>query len=234
MTTYVTYTRVSTRKQGKDGLGIKSQQAILDHYLKGKEVVASFSEVASAKDIAGRPELQKAIKLCVDGGHTLAVAKVDRLSRRTEHALKIWGQLDQRLLSCDIPQENGLMPKFNLTLFMAFADRERELIRIRTKVGLAQSDKPLGKHPKQQANYLTDDQRARGQNTNRQQAINGYRPTLEYMQMLRKKGLSYKAIADRLNETEHKTRTRIVKGKEVEGGTYYATTVKRILDRATA
>ena len=185
-------------------------------------------------------KLQQAIALCVDGGHTLAVSKLDRLSRRTEDALEIWSKLDGRLLSCDIPQENGRMDKFNLTLFIAFADRERELISIRTKAGLAQSKKPLGKHPKQQAHYVTGEQANRGQETSKQKAADGYLPTLDYIQRLKADGLSLRAIADKLNDTNHKTRKYEVRDKEtgrkkdIGGGKFYATTVKRILDRATA
>lgn len=227
MTTFVTYTRVSTRSQGKDGLGMQSQKAILDHYLAGKEVVAEFAEVASAKDIDGRPELQRAIAMCVKGGHTLAVAKLDRLSRRTEDALKIWGDLDAKLYSCDIPQDNGRMDKFTLTIFMALADRERELISIRTRAGLAHSDKPLGKHPNQQAHYFTSDQQQHGHETMRQKAIDADKASGAYRSIvgLKKEGKSLRAIAQQLNDDNMRTRN---------GGKFHPTTVKRILDRAAA
>ena len=56
----------------------------------------------------------------------------------TEGALSIYNELDKRLVSCDIPN----LDKFTLTIFMAIADREKELIGIRTKAALkAKKDK---------------------------------------------------------------------------------------------
>lgn len=232
MTEFICYTRVSTKhqtrkdKSGKsiDGLGMKSQKAILDTYCtRGDDTIVQwFSEVASAKDIKGRPQLQQAVEMCIQGGYTLAVAKLDRLSRKTEDALEIWGRLSAKLYSCDIPQNNGTMDKFILTLFMALADRERELISIRTKAGLAQSDKPLGKHPHQQAHWLTEETRKLGPEKIKAEARDVYLDKLEYIQMLREKKMTYQQISDRLNETNHETRN---------GGKFYPNLVMRILNR---
>lgn len=220
---YVTYLRVSTKRQGESGLGLESQQAILDHYLTGKEVVANFVEVGSAKDMVNRPQLQQALALCRDNGHTLAVAKIDRLSRKTEHALQVWGELDGRLFSADIPQENGKMDKFVLTIFMAIADRERELIGIRTKAAL-EAAKARGQELGTVDN-LTDNGRKLGQKATKAKAINAYQTDLNYIKMLREtEGVkTYAAIADRLNKDGKTTRN---------GKPYQAMTVKRILDRA--
>ena len=68
------------------------------------------------------------------------MAKIDRLSRDTEQSLSIYRNLDGRLNSCDIPH----LDKFTLTLFMAIADRERELIGLRTKQALDQKRKWVG------------------------------------------------------------------------------------------
>ncbi len=56
---------------------------------------------------------------------------------RCEKRLKV---LVGRLQSCDIPN----LDKFTLTLFMAIADRERELIGIRTKAALTEKRKRDG------------------------------------------------------------------------------------------
>jgi len=218
---FVAYYRVSTRKQGDSGLGLESQKAILCNYLNCDDLVAEFTEVASGKNVDGRPQLQQAVKLCVDGGHTLAVAKLDRLSRKTEDALKIWGQLDGRLYSCDIPQENGKMDKFTLTIFMAIADRERELIGIRTKAALAATKARgtiLGK-----PENLTEDARVMGAAANRRQAKRDYRKVAGYVRVLRDdKLLSYRQIAERLNGEGHLTR---------KGKAFKAMTVQRIYAR---
>lgn len=218
---FVAYYRVSTKKQGDSGLGLQSQRAILCHYLDCEVLVAEFTEVGSAKNINDRPQLQKAIALCLEEGHTLAIAKIDRLSRRTEDALTIWGKLDGRLYSCDIPQENGKMDKFTLTIFMAIADRERELISIRTKAALAmtkQKGTKLGN-----PDHLTDDARIAGQRVNRQKSIKAYHGHLNYIEMMRNEGQSYRKIAKQLNSEDKTTRL---------GRPFTAMTIKRILDRA--
>lgn len=134
---YVIYYRVSTKKQGDSGLGLEAQRAYISHYISADQIAGEFTEVKSAKNIHERPQLQQAIDLCQKEGYTLAVAKIDRLSRKTEDALFIYQALNGRLFSCDIPSEGARMDKFILTIFMAIADRERELIGIRTKTALA-------------------------------------------------------------------------------------------------
>ena len=59
------------------------------------------------------------------------------------------------------------MEKFTLTIFMAIADRERELIGIRTRAALKAKKEAgeLGRHENQQAHYITSEQRQRGNDT---------------------------------------------------------------------
>jgi DNA invertase Pin-like site-specific DNA recombinase len=100
----------------------------------------SLMDIRSGKTISKRPQLQQAIALCKKEGAKLVVAKIDRLSRNTKQTLLIYRELDSRLESCDIPN----LDKFTLTLFMATADRERELIGLRTKQALDQKRKRIG------------------------------------------------------------------------------------------
>jgi DNA invertase Pin-like site-specific DNA recombinase len=158
MNSYVVYYRVSTKRQGKSGLGLKAQKTYVNHFINSDQIVKEFTEVASAKymDCDNRPQLCEALDYCIENGYTLVVAKVDRLSRKTEHALDIYNALEGRLISCDIPN----LDKFTLTLFMAIADRERELISIRTKQALAERKKQgmkLGT-----PSNLTNEARAKG------------------------------------------------------------------------
>lgn len=136
----VCYYRVSTKGQGESGLGLEAQRSYISHYLTSDkyEVVKEFTEVASAKsiDCRRRPLLCEALDLCRKNGYTLAIAKLDRLSRNLLHILQLFESLDERLYSCDIPSENGKIDKMMLQLIGAFAERERELIRIRTKQAL--------------------------------------------------------------------------------------------------
>ena len=146
---YVVYYRVSTKGQGESGLGLAGQKAMINNFLSPDQIAAEFTEVISAKVLPSeRPELAAAIQYAKQNGCGLAVAKVDRLSRVTEHALSIYQEMKGFLFSCDIPMTAGAaMDKFTLTIYMAIADRERELIGIRTKAALAEirKDQEAGK-----------------------------------------------------------------------------------------
>ncbi len=221
---HVAYFRVSTKRQGKSGLGLESQKAIVRHY--HDDIVAEFVEVVSGKSTGNRPKLQQAIELCRDEGYTLVVAKVDRLSRNTEDTLRIYRRLDGRLRSCDLPMTNGDESgfKFALTLFAAIAERERELASIRTREGIAA--KRIREPDWQPGNpeNLTIDPKLQAQ-AKRQAAIDAYRTTAGYVKMLKEQGLSYNHIADRLNDEGFKTR---------QDKPFQAMTVYRILKRVAA
>lgn len=217
---YVVYYRVSTKKQGDSGLGLEAQHAYIRHFLTAGDIAAEFTEVESGKTVADRPQLKAALKLCGEQGYGLAVAKIDRLSRTTEHALAIWSQLDGYLYACDIPTERGgRMDKFMLTIYMAIADRERELISIRTKQAL---DAKRAKNGEWRVSNLTDADRLSGSQTMRERAVEAYRSACFTAKMLREQGMSYRDIADQLNANGYKTR----RGKE-----FHATTVSRMLSR---
>lgn len=218
--TYVAYYRVSTKKQGDSGLGLEAQEAYVNHYYQGKEIIAEFTDIKSGKDVAGRSELQKALLLCKQRKAILVVAKVDRLSRDTEQALQIYRELEGRLESCDIPN----LDKFTLTLFMAIADRERELISIRTKMALLQKVKRDGQWRKPSTTFLNGRatklanqavrlKARRNQNSRRATTLIG---------RLRAEGKTFEQIADYLNNSGFHA---------PKGGAFFAIQVKRLLDR---
>lgn len=201
----VCYYRVSTKGQGESGLGLEAQKAYIGHFVESNakyEIVNEFTEVATAKhmDCDTRPLLCEALKLCRDNGYYLAVAKLDRLSRDTQHVLTIFSQVQERLISCDIPN----VDKFTLTIFAAIAEREREMIGIRTKQALDARKAKTGEWRKGGYN---DDARAKGKtkiqrnaatNTNTSKAKN-------YATMLRANGKTFKEIAEVLNTEGHLT-----------------------------
>lgn len=217
---YVVYYRVSTKRQGDSGLGLEAQRVYINHYLRPDEIAHEFIEVQSAKTIDGRDQLQQAIRLCVSEGYTLAVAKIDRLSRTTEDALAIYKELDGRLYSCDIPTEKGAkMDKFTLTIFMAIADRERELIGIRTKQAL---DVKREREGEWRIGQLQKMERANGASTNRTNAIHDYRRIAGYVSLLRNNGETLQGIANILNNEGHTTR---------QGRLFTRMTIHRLLQR---
>lgn len=219
---YVLYFRVSTKKQGESGLGLEAQRSYIDHFYKDKPILAEFTDVKSGKTIAKRPELQKALSLCKKERAILVVAKIDRLSRNTEQALLIHRELDGRLESCDIPN----LDKFTLTLFMAIADRERELIGLRTKQALDQKKKQVGEwrtggpNAKKAAAGLLGvqvikDMASENENSKRATAL---------IAMLRSSGKTYPEIAEELNASGFKT---------PRGYDFHPMQVKRLHERTT-
>lgn len=219
---YVIYYRVSTKQQSKSGLGLEAQQNYIRHYIQESDIKKEFTEVMSGKTIIERPVLNEAIQYAKNYNLGLAVAKVDRLSRKTEDALTIYQDLDGYLFSCDIPTGRfAKMDKFTLTIFMAIADRERELIGIRTKQAL---DAKKARDNKEWRNTkgLTDEQRRKNARASKERAKKAYQQVIGYAKELHGQGMSFANIAKRLNNEGFKTR---------KGANFQAMTIKRILDR---
>ena len=216
---YVIYYRVSTKRQGESGLGLESQETYIKHFIDESQIVTSFTDVKSGKNISERPELLKAVALCKKEGYTLAVAKIDRLSRRTEDALFIFNELEERLFSCDIPS----LDKFTLTLFMAIADRERVLIGIRTKAAL-QAKKERGEKLGQ-PKYMTAAGREKGRQRVQDKAAKNEnnRRAIALICEYKAKGMTLEAIANELNKIGFKSST---------GKAFHKTTVSRLYKRA--
>lgn len=137
MQQYVTYYRVSTEEQGKSGLGLEAQERDIEIFLttysdQPYEIIASYRDIQSGKD-DNRPELQAAIEQAKATGAVLLMAKLDRLSRRVSF---IAGLMEDKKLSFKVAQ----MPyadKFQLHIYAALAEQERDFISKRTKAALA-------------------------------------------------------------------------------------------------
>lgn len=133
MKKFVSWRRVSTKKQGASGLGLEAQNEIIKHFVKQEEgtLIADFYEVYTGKDLAGCTELRKAMTFCKRENATLIIAKTDRF-RNTVEALNIYEEMNGQIYFCDLPHTD----KFTLTLFFALAEREALLVSIRTKQAL--------------------------------------------------------------------------------------------------
>ncbi|CAO4148013.1 recombinase family protein [Methylorubrum aminovorans] len=140
---FVSYLRVSTEDQGRDGLGMDAQRGTIARYLDsvGGEIIAGgeFVEVESGKH-DDRPELLKARARAAKMKATLIVAKLDRLSResafistflRGERRGGRWIKPD--FVSCDYPTADVTM----LQMAGVFAELERRKISERTRDALA-------------------------------------------------------------------------------------------------
>lgn len=135
MKSVICYYRVSTVSQSKSGLGLESQESIVERYLGDTIPLKSYTEVESGKR-NDRPELAKALDHCKRTGASLIIAKLDRLSRNAHFILSLL-ESDVDLIFCDLPQCSGPTGRFLLTSMAAVAQLEGELISQRTREALA-------------------------------------------------------------------------------------------------
>ena len=130
---FVAYYRVSTTKQGINGLGMDAQRNIVTNYLSGdnRTLIAEFAEVESGKK-NNRQELAKAIALCRKERATLVIAKLDRLARNAAFLLNLRDS-GVDFIAVDMPHAD----KFTVGIMALVAEKERDMISQRTKDGLA-------------------------------------------------------------------------------------------------
>ncbi|MFZ0322336.1 MAG: recombinase family protein [Candidatus Sulfotelmatobacter sp.] len=139
---YVAYFRVSTKEQGRSGLGLDAQREAVTVYLasvKGK-LIAKFEETESGTRKGNhRPQLAAALAQCRVHGATLIIAKLDRLARNVAFTSNLM-ESSVEFVACDYPEANRL----TIHIMAAMAEHEAEMISTRTKLALAQSKKVLG------------------------------------------------------------------------------------------
>ncbi len=158
---FISYLRVSTKRQGESGLGLEAQRHAVETFLNGGrwQVVEEYVEVESGKDDRNRPALVKALAACKVYGATLVIAKLDRLSR-DPHFLTGLQKAGVKFIAADMPEANEMV----ITIMAAVAGAERRMISERTKAALQAAKargiklgNPTGKPPK-----ATPESRARG------------------------------------------------------------------------
>lgn len=134
MRKFISWRRVSTKRQGKSGLGLDAQADIIAYFVQSNqgELIADYCEVYTGTDLSGCTELRKAIKHCKEIGATLIIAKSDRF-RNLREALSVLDEVGEgNFFACDIPN----CDRFTLSLWWAMAEREALLISLRTKAAL--------------------------------------------------------------------------------------------------
>ena len=215
MKQFVVYTRVSTRRQGDSGLGLDAQRRDIDLYLSTYaevpfEVIGEFQDIESGAN-SERPELWKAIELAEKTGATLLVAKLDRLSRKVSFISAVMDRKRLSLTVASMPHAD----KFQLHIYAALAEQEREFISLRTKAALAPL-KGTGKLGGNRGNIDRANEAAIAQ------ADAHAAKVLDTVLPLRDAGRTLQQIADTLNKTGVTT---------ARGGKWYPTTVKNVLLR---
>lgn len=129
----VAYTRVSTEKQGKSGLGLAAQKKTISDFCRreGFAVGWSFNDVESGGN-DDRAGLAAAIKQSQESGCPIVVAKLDRLGRKVSTLSKLMEEADILVADLGI-QVSPLL----LHIHAAVAEAEKKAISERTKAALA-------------------------------------------------------------------------------------------------
>ena len=129
----VAYYRVSKESQRRSGLGLEAQKQAVANLCaaKGWKIAAEFTETESGKR-NDRRELCAALRQANVTGATLAVAKLDRLSRDAEFTLHL------RNSGVDfVCADNPTVTRLTIGLLAVVNEDERERISLRTREALA-------------------------------------------------------------------------------------------------
>jgi DNA invertase Pin-like site-specific DNA recombinase len=205
----VGYVRVSTAEQADSGASLKGQRDAIEGEVKRRrwELVELSMDTASGKSLNGRHGLRKALTLLDTGkADVLVVAKLDRLSRSIKDFAGLMEQAARKkwaLVALDLGVDTTTPSgKLVANVMASVAQWEREVIGQRTKDALAVK-------------------RKEGVRLGRPTVLSeGLRRSIERM---RKQGLSFQKIADRLNEKDVPT---------AHGGEHWhASTVRALLYR---
>ena len=223
----ILYIRVSTADQAEHGVSLDAQLERLVSYSvsRGLDVVAIVRE----EGVSGTIPLDERPRGCVihkmiAAGHVkhIVALKLDRLFRSTVDALNTTSAWNKSGVSLHLVDMGGqslntgsALGRMMLTMMAGFAQFERDLTAERTAAalahkkmqGLAYSPTPYGKE--KQDGALVD--------SPKELAV------ISEIMQLHGEGASLRTIANGLNERKVPTKN---------GGKWYASTVKYILDRA--
>lgn len=213
MKKFTGYYRVSTERQGLDGNGMTAQREVVRRFVEGQNGILEreFSEVESGAR-NGRPQLASALDWCKRSKSVLVIAKLDRLGRNAEFLLSLQNS-GVDFVCCDCPNAD----KFTVGILALVAQRERELISERTRLGLAAAKTKgvkLGTpEPEKAVAAMVEANR-----TAKAEFISKIFPIIEE---IRSAGVqTLQGIADCLNRRGIRTRS---------GGVWYPSTVRNVL-----
>lgn len=216
MKRYVIYTRVSTEDQGRSGLGLEAQERDIDIFLANFseepwEVIGRYQDIQSGKN-ADRPQLAAALKLVRETGAELLIAKLDRLSRKVSFIANIMDDKKVRLRVASMPFADN----FQLHIYAALAEQERDFISKRTKAALQ-----VAKDKGRQLGGLRDKTMKRNEAIQVKAKAEAEK-VMKVVGPLRQAGQTLATIAETLNEMDVATS---------RGGQWTPMQVKRVLDR---
>lgn len=137
MEQYIAYLRVSTIEQGRSGLGLEAQRRDISLFVNQHPceaiIIQEFVDVQSGKDNA-RERLTEAISFAKKHNACLLVSKLDRLSRKVSFIASLMEDKQLNFKVASMPHAD----KFQLHIYAALAEQERDFISLRTKAALAE------------------------------------------------------------------------------------------------
>lgn len=225
------YIRVSTHKQGKSGLGLEAQRAAIHQHASEKHLTLSriYQDVESGTK-SDRPELAKALSHAKQDNSLLIIAKLDRLARNVALVATIMeSKVD--FVCCDQPFAN----KLTLHILSAMAEFEADQASTRTKAALAAAKARGVKLGSSRPGHWDDPRRSQARRAGLQKAVaraaslrtvkarEAILHVIDAIRELRSEGLSYRAVASKLNEMKLTTR---------QGNAWHAAQVIRVLRRS--
>ena len=211
------YARVSTKKQGLDGLGMEDQIKQIKDYAKRNNltIIKIYKETESGnKTDKHRPELSKAISQSKINKCKLVIARIDRLSRNVEFTYKL---LNSKVdfVCIDMPQANTMTIGF----MSVIAQNYRDQVSANTRRALARK-KENGDKLGNVINLVKH--RDKGRITHKQNCLKFATDKLQMIKGFMSTGVtSYKGLADLLNKHQVPT----MRAKK-----WYPTTIKNILE----
>jgi len=217
----ITYSRVSTQRQGASGLGLAAQTERMTSFCtpQGFHIEAAYTEVETGKGadaLDQRPQLKAALDHAKKLGCPILVAKLDRLSRDVAFI----SGLMVRKVPFIVAELGPDVDSFMLHVYAALAEKERSMISERTRAAL-QAKKAQGVKLGNRSSLPTAQQIG-----NEVQSAMATRFAANVGPVIREimsSGVrSLKGIADALNSRGIHT---------ARGGQWHAATVRNILGR---
>ncbi|MGC6434279.1 MAG: recombinase family protein [Crocinitomicaceae bacterium] len=220
MKKFVAYYRVSTQKQGNSGLGLQAQKnAVANHINEKGNLIGEYTEVETGTRKKNRVEIYKAIELAKANQAILIVAKLDRLARDVEFTSALFNG-GVEFICCDNPNAN----KLTIQLLSVIAEHEAEVISKRIKDALKVKKEKIDKgiYINKDGSKMTPiNGKVRLGNPNgfgefqklgvekiKENARNN-KNNIQAMDIIcsaRKEGMTFQAIADKLNKLQYTTR----------------------------
>jgi len=130
----VGYVRVSTTRQGRSGLGLAAQKTCIEAFAKreGLTLLQIYEEVQSGRD-DDRPVLKAAMEYAKSQGAMIAVARIDRLSRRVSFISSLMEKGSCAFVTCELGMNTE---NFMLHIWSSLAEKRADEISKRTKAAL--------------------------------------------------------------------------------------------------